>query len=111
MYRFLTFSILALLLLGCAGSQSYSANMAQHGELRMVEPDDSSHDYKFYIAAVRDIGMSTHEPADRLMLIKGYLGEACKEPSVVAEQFLKAGGSAIGGFPHGSYVTKIKCGN
>ena len=109
MKRLLKIALPSLLLVGCAGTQSYSATMAQRGELRMVEPDDRSHDYKFYIAAVRDIGMSTHESADRLMLIRAYLGDACKEPEVIADQFLKAGGSAIGGFPHGTYVIKVKC--
>lgn len=81
----------------------------QGGSLRVAEPDDSSHDYKFYIAAGRDFGVNTQNKEDRVMMIRGYLGETCKDVTIVDEQFLPAGGTALGGLKLGTYVSRVRC--
>ena len=53
----------------------------------MAEPDSSSHDYKFYLQAVRDFGFSAQDKPDRLMVYREYLEGACKDVEIVEEQF------------------------
>jgi hypothetical protein len=102
-------SITVVLLAGCAGSRTYSIMWEQGGSLRVAEPDGPSHDYKFYIKAGRDFGVNTQNIEDRMLMIRGYLDETCKDVQIVGEQFLPAGGTAIGDLKLGTYVSKVKC--
>lgn len=87
----------------------YSSMWESNGALRVAEPDSSNHDYKFYIRAATDFGVNTENKNDRLMLVRGYLKEACNDVEIVDEQFLPSGGTGIGGLKRGTYVSKVKC--
>ncbi len=109
----LRFSLPAAILIGaisgCAGSRAYSEMWEQAGSLRVAEPDSPSHQYKFYIKAGRDFGLNTQNVEDRLLMIRGYLKGACKDVSIVDEQFLPSGGTAIGDLKLGTYVSRVRC--
>lgn len=81
----------------------------QAGSLRVAEPDSSSHDYKFYIKAGRDFDINTQNKADRLLMYNAYLEGTCKSVEIIEEQFLPAGGTALGDLKLGTYVSKVKC--
>ena len=82
--------------------------LEQGGSLRISEPDSASHDYRFHIKALVDFGVDTRKEADRIILIRGYLQETCKDVRIVEEQFLPAGGTALG-VRLGTYISKVKC--
>ena len=75
----------------------------------MAEPDSQTHQYKFYIKAGRDFGVNTQNPDDRLLMIRGYLEGTCSNAEIVDEQFLPAGGTALGGLKLGTYVSRARC--
>lgn len=106
--KILGLTFILIFLSGCAGSKIQAQLWEKDGALRISEPDNSSHDYKFYVKTAIDFGLNTKIKADRLSLIQSRLEGACKSINLVDEIFLptqiKANADS-----EGTYVMKIKC--
>jgi hypothetical protein len=103
-------ALLATFLYACASpSQIQIGLWERNGTLRVAEPDNTNHDYKFYIAIALDFGLNTESRKDREYLISQYLEKVCKAVEIVDEHFLPSSAPAVIVSKRGTFVHRVKC--